>query len=411
MNAIPGNALASPPKSAPSAAPPGPLLAGLVVATGTRAPEEAVFGEILGESLQAMTSLPLPDASGASGASDAAVPAPVVSGVAALELPPVPLPAGPQPAVPQPAGLAPRLGDALPELPLDDERQVDSDASDSPSAPTILAGFGFPFVQLPPAPAPAPDKALPSPSIAAVGDAPAPRPVAAEPLGAVVQPAPTADVSVTSAVPSPATAPEPGYAAETAVPRRSSLPPAPGGEDKVATRSGAETPDLPTPSAVPAAADGPRTLASEPVLKLANGQSAQWQQPLTDALGERLSLLRESGRDSAVIRLDPPAMGQIEITIRHEAGTLKVSLEATHSEVLRQLQGIGEALRQDLAQKQGGEVTVQVAQAPTSYLSQRDSEGGERQRRQQQQSLPGQALAEADTDREAKAFRLPGSGE
>ena len=409
MNAISGNALASPPKSAPSAAPPVPLRAGLVAATGALDPEGAVFGEILGESLQAMTSaLPLP------GESAAAAPVPVVSDDAAVELPPVSLPDGSQPAA-----LAPRLGEALPELPTEGERPTDSEASDSPSAPALLAGFGFPFVQVPPAPAPAPieapasDTALPSPSIAAMGDAPAPRSVAAEPLGAVVQPAPTADVSVTSAAQSPAAAPEPGYAAKTAVPRRSSLPPAPGGEDKVATRGGAETPDFPTPSAVPAAADGQRTLASEPVLKLANGQSAQWQQPLTDALGERLSLLRESGRDSAVIRLDPPAMGQIEITIRHEAGTLKVSLAATHSEVLRQLQGIGEALRQDLAQKQGGEVTVQVAQASTSYLSQRDSEGGERQRRQQQQSLPGQALAEADTDRdrEAKAFRLPGSGE
>jgi len=142
----------------------------------------------------------------------------------------------------------------------------------------------------------------------------------------------------------------------------------------------------------------------EAVVKLP-AESTQWRQPLTQALGDRLELMRSRNSDTAVIRLDPPMMGRIEISIRQEAGALKVSLTATHNEVLRQLQGIGDSLRADLSQRQFGEVSVQVSDAGASRFAQGDADGRQRQRQSEPQE-PGRALAEAELDHEAGAFRL-----
>lgn len=143
-------------------------------------------------------------------------------------------------------------------------------------------------------------------------------------------------------------------------------------------------------------------------LRLPNGDPTQWRQTLADALGERVVLQREKGTDQATIRLDPPAMGQIEISIRHEAGALKVSIAATHTEVLNQLRGVGEALRQDLEQKHWGEVTVQVSQSG-ARLSGDDGRGGSGGGREQARRDPGRALT--DENGEATAgFHLE-SGE
>ena len=157
------------------------------------------------------------------------------------------------------------------------------------------------------------------------------------------------------------------------------------------------------------AVEQPATRAQDAVVKLPS-DSSQWRQPLTQALGDRLEVMRSRGSDTAVIRLDPPMMGRIDIQIRHEAGALKVSISATHGEVLRQLQGIGESLRADLSQRQFGDVTVQVTDSAASRFAQGDSDGGRRQSQSEQQE-PGRALAEAESGHEPGGFRLAGDQE
>lgn len=145
-------------------------------------------------------------------------------------------------------------------------------------------------------------------------------------------------------------------------------------------------PALATNAAPVAAADSAPT---EAVLKLPNGAPAQWRQPLLQALGERLHVDVERGFERAVIRLDPPAMGSVEIVIRHQGGALQVQLTATHGEVLRQLHGIGESLRDGLVQRNFGEVSVQVSDAT--------QDGAGRQRRgqaQEEDGAPGRALGD-----------------
>jgi flagellar hook-length control protein FliK len=100
-----------------------------------------------------------------------------------------------------------------------------------------------------------------------------------------------------------------------------------------------------------------------------------------------------------VIRLDPPMMGSIEVVIRHEAGNLQVQLNATHGEVQRQLQAIGDSLRQDLAHRQYTDVSVLVPNGA------RDGEGRQRPRQPVYvQEEPGRALAEGGE--EPAAFSL-----
>ena len=139
-----------------------------------------------------------------------------------------------------------------------------------------------------------------------------------------------------------------------------------------------------------------------PAVKLSQATPAQWRQPLAEALGERLQLNLQRGSEQAVIRLEPPQLGRIDIAIRHEAGALQVQLTATHSEVVRQLHAIGDSLRQDLGQRAYGDVSVVVSDGAMG----RDAEGRSRGRPQQpDDSGPGRALAEAESGSRT-AFRM-----
>ncbi|WP_024303382.1 flagellar hook-length control protein FliK [Pseudogulbenkiania sp. MAI-1] len=128
------------------------------------------------------------------------------------------------------------------------------------------------------------------------------------------------------------------------------------------------------------------------------GQSARWGESLRAALGERMDVQSAHGIDRALIRLDPPSFGSLEIAIRHEAGALTVQLVASHGEVVRQLQAIGDALRQDLSARQYTQVAVEVREgAPGGGLGQQ-GQGRSGRDGQQDNRTPGQALAEAGSE-------------
>jgi flagellar hook-length control protein FliK len=120
------------------------------------------------------------------------------------------------------------------------------------------------------------------------------------------------------------------------------------------------------------------------------------------ALGDRLQLQITQRSEHAVIRLDPPSMGTIEIVIQREAGNIQVHLRASNAEVARQLQGIGDSLRQDLIHRQSGDVSVHVSDS--SREQQSASQQGQRQS-QSQREAPGRALSESNEE-SAKSFTL-----
>jgi len=146
-----------------------------------------------------------------------------------------------------------------------------------------------------------------------------------------------------------------------------------------------------------------------------SGPPTAWRQTLQEALGERLQLQVGKSAEQAVIRLEPPMLGRVEIAIRHSAGSLEVHISATHGEVLRQLQTVSEGLRNDLAQRQFSDVSVNIAPAPrgaagannTPMFAGGDGRGRQQDGRQQEQG-PGEALAEANTG--SSPFSLNGRG-
>lgn len=142
------------------------------------------------------------------------------------------------------------------------------------------------------------------------------------------------------------------------------------------------------------------TTAGAEVLRLPAARPSEWAQPLQQALGDRLRLQLGARSESAVIRLDPPMLGQVEITVRHEAGSIQVQLNATHAEVRQQLQHIGESLRHDLSVRHAGDVSVTVGDG--------DAKGRERERasRPEDERAPGAGLGDAGTSRH---FELSGS--
>lgn len=147
------------------------------------------------------------------------------------------------------------------------------------------------------------------------------------------------------------------------------------------------------PSSSPAPA--PSTLAL-------SGTPPAWRQALHEALGERLQVQVGNRVEQAVIRLEPPDLGRVDIAIRYSAGSLQVALSATHSEVVRQLHSVSDNLRNDLAGRQYSEVTVSVSQVAQASRAQQGGFAGfgdqQRQRqggREQDQAAPGAALADA----------------
>lgn len=161
---------------------------------------------------------------------------------------------------------------------------------------------------------------------------------------------------------------------------------------------GAATPVSPGPAG--SVHNGTAATQGAETIKL-NGPAQQWQEPLREALGERLQTQIGRNSEHATIRLDPPMLGRIEISIRHTAGALQVNVTASNSEVLRQLQGIGENMRSDLAQRQYTDVAVTISATPRSPAAQAFAEGdarGQRQPgRQNDDAEPGRALSDGST--------------
>lgn len=132
----------------------------------------------------------------------------------------------------------------------------------------------------------------------------------------------------------------------------------------------------------------------------------QWREPLLNALGERVQWQLQRGQEQAVIRLEPPNLGRVEIHIRHEAGGLQVHLNATHRDVVQQLQGVSDQLRSELSLRHAGDVAVAVADQG------RDADARQRGRGQggEQAQDPGRALSEGESNSQPRsAFTLAGS--
>ena len=129
-------------------------------------------------------------------------------------------------------------------------------------------------------------------------------------------------------------------------------------------------------------------------LPVEDGSASAQGGALHQLLAQRLAVQSSHGIDRALIRLDPPSFGSLEIALRHEGGHLTVQQTASNGDMARQLQGIGELLRQELGNRQFQSVQLEVRHGAG------DGQGGQQQGRREpeQQASPGRALQLAAED-------------
>lgn len=100
----------------------------------------------------------------------------------------------------------------------------------------------------------------------------------------------------------------------------------------------------------------------------------QGPQALVQSLAQRVQVQHLQGTQVAVVRLDPPQMGTIELRISHDATGVHVQMQASHSEVGRQLVAVIDSLRQELLTRSGdAHITVSSSRS-TSNGGQSDAQ-------------------------------------
>lgn len=102
------------------------------------------------------------------------------------------------------------------------------------------------------------------------------------------------------------------------------------------------------------------TAGKVPILTLPVASPEQ-AEALKTALGERLEMQIAQRVQKASIRLDPPNLGRLDISIHYEAGKLHVQIQAAQADVYRALQQITQELRTSLSEQHPVQVNVQVS--------------------------------------------------
>jgi flagellar hook-length control protein FliK len=234
-------------------------------------------------------------------------------------------------------------------------------------------------------------------------------------LGGLAAGAAARATPVDSALPLPAApaAPRPDAGSAQALPTTPAAAPAPAAVAAAApavegAADGADATPATTSAGLHAASSQPTATRGGDSVVLA-GPPTAWRQTLHEALGERLQTQIGNNAQQATIRLEPPMLGRIEISIRHSGGNLEVHIAASNSEVLRQLNTVSDSLRNDLAGRQYSNVSVNVGETPRAQATaqagnqpsgQPGADTGGRGRQQEQedgkaQRAPGLALHDA----------------
>lgn len=87
----------------------------------------------------------------------------------------------------------------------------------------------------------------------------------------------------------------------------------------------------------------------------------QQAEALQKALAERLEMQIDRRVQKATIRLDPPHLGKMDISIHVESGKLQVQIQAAQPEVARLLQQVSHEMRASLSEQNNIQAYVQVS--------------------------------------------------
>ncbi|MBR7629018.1 lateral flagellar hook-length control protein LafE [Aeromonas popoffii] len=123
---------------------------------------------------------------------------------------------------------------------------------------------------------------------------------------------------------------------------------------------------------------------------------AQWGQQLVDVLKDKVEIQVNQQIKQAHIRLDPPELGKLELTVRVDGDRLNVQINVTNPAVRETLIQSMERLRMSLAPHHAGGVEVNVGQG---------SEQGQQEKWQQQQIMAGRRQWQEDLDPADRTMR------
>ena len=108
----------------------------------------------------------------------------------------------------------------------------------------------------------------------------------------------------------------------------------------------------------------------------------QQAEALQKALAERLEMQIDRRVQKATIRLDPPNLGKMDISIHFESGKLQVQIQAAQPEVTRLLQQVSHEMRASLSEQNNVQVNVQVS-----------TQSGDSRQQQRHRDRPETAIA------------------
>lgn len=138
----------------------------------------------------------------------------------------------------------------------------------------------------------------------------------------------------------------------------------------------AKSPAAMAASAQPSAADAMNT--PSPTLAL-DINKPQWGDALIEQLRQRIQVQAGNKLQHAQIRLDPPELGKLDISLRMDGDKLSVQFTAAHPQLREALLAGSERLRQDFSQTQMNLIDVSVSggQPQQGRQGQQDASGHE----------------------------------
>lgn len=128
-------------------------------------------------------------------------------------------------------------------------------------------------------------------------------------------------------------------------------------------------------------------------------QSAAWGQKLLHLLSDKVDLQLGQHIQRAQIRLDPPHLGAIELSIQVDGERTSVQLYASSSQVRDAMMQTLEQLRQTLSQRLGGEMAVEVS------VRQHSEQHSNKEQQQSSSQIAAQAEFYDETATESETYQ------
>ncbi|CAI3806162.1 flagellar hook-length control protein FliK [Rheinheimera sp. MM224] len=135
-------------------------------------------------------------------------------------------------------------------------------------------------------------------------------------------------------------------------------------------------------------------------------QSQHWGQRLVQMLSDKVDLQLGLNVNKAMIRLDPPSLGSIELSVQLDGDRLTVQMHSSNAQ-LREAMGQGlEQLRASLQQKLGADVQIELRMGSESSSQQQQQKFGQQHAQQTDSNFHSEAEMTATESSQSNRLNL-----